>query len=163
MLSLAQQHHQIPLTSNKTIVFLRVLEYYQGILMLTTNQIAQFDVAIKSRIHVAFKYDELNPDQTLAIFHGFLKSLRNKGLIADMEEIDLWLKEDIIRLRLDGRQIRNIVTSAVGLARAEAKAKGTSAKLTKKHLKAMVTNVKDFKDEFIKAFERYKTSQRGDN
>ena len=59
---------------------------------------------------------------------------------------------------LDGRQIRNIVTSAVGLARAEGK--GTNAKLTKKHLKAMISNVKEFKDEFIKAFERYKTSQR---
>ncbi|KAM3072469.1 hypothetical protein ACMFMG_009269 [Clarireedia jacksonii] len=141
-------------------VFLRVLEYYQGILMLTTNQIAQFDVAIKSRIHVAFKYDELNPTQTLAIFNGFLGSLQKKGLIANMGDINEWLTEDVQRLGLDGRQIRNIVTSAMGLARAEAKANGTSAKLSKKHLKAMVTNVKDFKDEFIKAFERYKTSQR---
>ncbi|KAF7884770.1 uncharacterized protein EAF02_005106 [Botrytis sinoallii] len=60
-------------------VFLRVLEYYQGILMLTTNQIAQFDVAIKSRIHVAFKYEELTPDQALAIFNGFLQPLDKKG------------------------------------------------------------------------------------
>ncbi|KAF7936395.1 uncharacterized protein EAE98_002614 [Botrytis deweyae] len=140
-------------------VFLRILEYYQGILMLTTNQIAQFDVAIKSRIHVAFKYEELTPDQTLAIFNGFLQPLDKKGLIDDMRFITEWLTDDVVKMRLDGRQIRNIVTSAVGIARAEAGGKGP--KLTYKHLKAMVSNVKDFKDEFIAAYERYKTIQSG--
>lgn len=33
--------------------------------MLTTNQISQFEVAIKSCIHVAFKYEEWTPQQTL--------------------------------------------------------------------------------------------------
>ncbi|KAI9644987.1 hypothetical protein NHQ30_007022 [Ciborinia camelliae] len=140
-------------------VFLRVLEYYQGILMLTTNQIAQFDVAIKSRIHVAFKYNELNPKQTLDIFNGFLEPLNEKGLIKNMGDITEWLNEDVVKMGLDGRQIRNIVTSAVGLARAEAK--GQIPKLNRKHLKAMVSNVKEFKDEFIAAYERYKTSQSG--
>lgn len=127
--------------------------------MLTTNQIAQFDVAIKSRIHVAFKYEELTPDQTLGIFRGFLKPLDDKGLIHNMDFINEWLQDDVVKMKLDGRQIRNIVTSAVGIARAEAG--GKRPKLTYKHLKAMVSNVKEFKDEFIAAFERYKTSQSG--
>ncbi|KAF7868342.1 hypothetical protein EAF04_004874 [Stromatinia cepivora] len=138
-------------------VFLRVLEYYQGILMLTTNQIAQFDVAVKSRIHVAIKYDDLNDQQSFAIFNGFLKPLSEKGLIKDMSGILQWLEEDVCRsdVGLGGRQIRNIVTTAVGLARAAG-----NGQLEKKDLKKMLGNVKSFKAEFIRAFEKYKTSQK---
>ena len=155
-------------------VFLRVLEYYQGIhirafrtgereadrqigiLMLTTNQIAQFDVAVQSRIHVAIKYVNLNEKQTMAIFNGFLEPLAERGLVKDMDGIREWLEEDVVKMGLDGRQIRNIVTSALSLARAQGK-----TKLEKGHIKLMQGNVKDFKDEFIKQFEKYKTRQQG--
>ncbi|MCJ1244749.1 hypothetical protein MMC30_001949 [Trapelia coarctata] len=137
-------------------VFLRVLEYYQGILMLTTNQIAQFDVAVQSRIHIAIKYGKLKPDQTLAIFEGFLKPLDDRNLIEGMEELRDWLKEDVCNMGLDGRQIRNIVSSALGLARAEGK-----GKLTKKDIKKILKNVKEFKDDFLRQFEKYKNEQGG--
>ncbi|EXJ70039.1 uncharacterized protein A1O5_07112 [Cladophialophora psammophila CBS 110553] len=137
-------------------VFLRVLEYYQGILMLTTNQIAKFDVAVQSRIHVAFKYVSLNEDQTMGIFGGFLGPLAKKGLVKDWDDIKEWLLEDVVKMGFDGRQIRNIVTSALGLARAQGK-----SRLEKSHIKLVLNNVKDFKDEFIKQFEKYKTEQAG--
>ena len=124
--------------------------------MLTTNQIAQFDVAVQSRIHVAFKFLSLNEQQTLDIFLGFLDPLVKEGLIDGMEDIKSWLEEDIVKMGLDGRQIRNIITSALGLARAQ-----KSTKLTKLHLKTLLNNVKDFKYEFIKQFEQYKTEQQG--
>jgi len=124
--------------------------------MLTTNQIAQFDVAVQSRIHVAIKYVKLNEKQTMAIFEGFLQPLAERGLIKDMEGIREWLEEDVIKMGLDGRQIRNIVTSALGLARAQRK-----DRLEKSHIKMMLSNVKDFKDEFIRQFEQYKTEQQG--
>jgi hypothetical protein len=38
------------------IVFLRVLEYYSGILFLTTNRVGIMDEAFKSRIHVSLYY-----------------------------------------------------------------------------------------------------------
>lgn len=39
---------------NATVsVFLRMLEYYKGILFLTTNRIGTFDEAFKSRIHLS--------------------------------------------------------------------------------------------------------------
>lgn len=38
-----------------------------------------------------------------------------------MQSIREWLEEDVITMGLDGRQIRNIVTSALGLARAQKK------------------------------------------
>lgn len=124
--------------------------------MLTTNQIAQFDVAVQSRIHVAIKYVKLDATQTMAIFKGFLEPLAKRGLVKDMEEIRVWLEEDVIRMGLDGRQIRNIVTSALGLARAQG-----STRLEKSHIKMMLSNVKDFKDEFIEQFEKYKSEQQG--
>ncbi|KAL9105307.1 MAG: hypothetical protein Q9227_009502 [Pyrenula ochraceoflavens] len=137
-------------------VFLRVLEYYQGILVLTTNQIAQFDVAVHSRIHIAIKYEALNQQQTLDIFDNFLGPLRDHGLVRNMGEIEEWLKDDVVNIGLDGRQIRNIVTSALGLARAQGE-----SKLDRKHLKSVLNNVKDFKLEFIRQYEKYKNSQQG--
>lgn len=64
--------------------------------MLTTNQIAHFDVAVQSRIHVAIKYAKLNTDQTMAIFKGFLDPLDKRGKVRDMEGIEQWLLEDVV-------------------------------------------------------------------
>lgn len=127
-----------------------------GILILTTNQIAHFDVAVQSRIHIAIKYTKLSQKQTMAIFEGFLKPLDKKDRIKDYDDIKDWIKEDVCKIGLDGRQIRNIVTSALGLARAERK-----KQLDKKDLKRVLNNVRDYKDDFIKQFERYKNSQEG--
>jgi hypothetical protein len=49
-------------------VFLRVLEYYSGILFLTTNRVGTLDEAFKSRIHMSLYYPQLNREQTLQIF-----------------------------------------------------------------------------------------------
>jgi len=38
-------------------VFLRILEYYDGILILTSNRVEMFDEAFKSRIQVALHYE----------------------------------------------------------------------------------------------------------
>ncbi|KAJ5081385.1 hypothetical protein NUU61_009649 [Penicillium alfredii] len=137
-------------------VFLRVLEYYQGILMLTTNQIAQFDVAVHSRIHVAIRYRELDEKRAIAIFRNFLDPLNDQGKIRDMEDIMEWLEGDIHRMNFDGRQIRNVVTSACSLAQAQ-----RSSQLEKSHLIKMADNVKDYKLEFIKQYEQYKSQQKG--
>lgn len=41
-------------------VFLRMLEYYDEILILTSNRVGTFDEAVKSRIQLALHYDSLN-------------------------------------------------------------------------------------------------------
>lgn len=142
-------------------VFLRVLEYYQGIMFLTTNQIAQFDVAIPSRIHVSVQYDTLKIPQMEKIFRGFLQPLENKNLIQDYDDILDWLKDDVYSIGFDGRQIRNIVTTALSLARCDAQYGNGKVKLTKKHLKAVVNNSRSFKTNFIKQDVRYIASQDG--
>lgn len=144
---------RMPLTG--FAVFLRVLDYYQGIMFLTTNQIAQFDIAIPSRIHVAQKYEHLKPQQMESICRGFLEPLNEKGLIKDYDDIIDWLKEDAFAVKnLDGRQIRNIITSALGLARDAGK-----DRLEKGHLKRVFSNVKSFNQDFMVLYDRYRSSQ----
>ncbi|KAK3329966.1 hypothetical protein B0H66DRAFT_508811 [Apodospora peruviana] len=141
-------------------VFLRVLEYYQGIMFLTTNQIAEFDIAIPSRIHVSIQYESLKESQMEAIFSGFLDKLDDRGLVEGYEDIKEWLDEVVYKEKFDGRQIRNTVTTALGLARAEAKYRGQTAKLKKDHLRRAFANVSAFKREFNTQWERYKESQK---
>jgi hypothetical protein len=54
-------------------VFLRKLEYYPGIMFLTTNRLRDFDEAIKSRIHLKLKYDDLGLDTRKDLWMSFLK------------------------------------------------------------------------------------------
>ena len=59
------------------IVF-RLLEYYDGILILTTNRVGTFDEAFKSRIHLALRYDRLNEKQRAGIWRNLLNMLKDR-------------------------------------------------------------------------------------
>jgi hypothetical protein len=54
----ARQPHDIHRNSLVS-VFLRLTEYYQGILFLTTNRVETFDEAFQSRIHMGIRYENL--------------------------------------------------------------------------------------------------------
>ncbi|EGZ77523.1 hypothetical protein NEUTE2DRAFT_162309 [Neurospora tetrasperma FGSC 2509] len=49
-------------------VFLRALEYFRGVLFLTTNRVAAFDDAFTSRIHVALYYPQLGEEERRKIW-----------------------------------------------------------------------------------------------
>ncbi|KAF2086542.1 P-loop containing nucleoside triphosphate hydrolase protein, partial [Saccharata proteae CBS 121410] len=100
-------------------VLLRVLEYYEGILILTTNRMRTFDIAVQSRIHLAIKYDDLSKSQREKIFMAFLDQLNDKYLVDDFSEVKEWVEVDGCEFDFNGRQIRNVVSTAMGLARAE--------------------------------------------
>ncbi|KAI0424190.1 hypothetical protein F5Y09DRAFT_347977 [Xylaria sp. FL1042] len=57
-------------------VFLRVLEYYNGLLFLTTNRVGTIDDAFKSRIHMSLYYPPLDKTQTRDIFRLNIAKLR---------------------------------------------------------------------------------------
>ncbi|KAI1817911.1 hypothetical protein GGS20DRAFT_423054 [Poronia punctata] len=57
-------------------VFLRVLEYYNGLLFLTTNRVGTIDEAFKSRIHISLYYPPLDKTQTRDIFRLNIAKLR---------------------------------------------------------------------------------------
>ncbi|KAI8630550.1 AAA family ATPase [Xylariaceae sp. FL1651] len=61
-------------------VFLRVLEYYEGILILTSNRVGPFDEAFKSRILLSLHYDNLTLGQRTRIWKIFISRLKHMDL-----------------------------------------------------------------------------------
>ena len=97
-------------------VFLRVLEYYNGILILTTNRIGTFDEAFKSRVQLALHYPPLDNDGRWEVWKNFVDQLSEAGEDMNAEEIRRKLVI-LARHRLNGRQIRNTINTARQLAR----------------------------------------------
>ncbi|OJI86042.1 hypothetical protein ASPTUDRAFT_38784 [Aspergillus tubingensis CBS 134.48] len=104
-------------------VFLRVLEYYSGILILTTNRVGDFDEAAISRIHCALYYPPLDRQRTLEVWRKGISHLKLQNgscpipVKFDRKEIldfarRLW-KDGY---RWNGRQIKNALQTAVALA-----------------------------------------------
>ncbi|KAK5655669.1 hypothetical protein OQA88_5602 [Cercophora sp. LCS_1] len=93
-------------------IFLRTLEYYSGILFMTTNRVTTFDDAFKSRIHVPLKYDELPVESRLMVWKNFLGKLEKEGGVNIDEDGYRKLAEG----KLNGRQIKNVVRTAKSLA-----------------------------------------------
>ncbi|KAH7131854.1 AAA family ATPase [Dendryphion nanum] len=97
-------------------VFLRVLEYYNGILILTSNRIGTFDEAFKSRVQLALHYPPLDEKSRLEVWRNFIDSLLKNGEKIDYEEI-YEKTRTLATDALNGRQIRNTINTARQLAR----------------------------------------------
>ncbi|KAG8751638.1 hypothetical protein FRC12_012360 [Ceratobasidium sp. 428] len=54
-------------------VFLRLLEYHKGVLILTTNRIRSFDRAFVSRFTIALNYPDLDQGSRLLVWKEFLR------------------------------------------------------------------------------------------
>jgi hypothetical protein len=66
-------------------VFLRTLEYYRGIMILTTKRMRDFDDAIQCRISVALCYPPLGPDKRRMVWESFLKMAASTKTGAEKE------------------------------------------------------------------------------
>lgn len=85
-------------------IFLRLLEYFQGILFLTTNRVETFDDAFQSRIHIALRYGDLTPKARRSVWKMFLEKVRAK----DGVETVKFTEKDydmLARNNLNGRQV----------------------------------------------------------
>ncbi|XDG10535.1 hypothetical protein ABKA04_010150 [Annulohypoxylon sp. FPYF3050] len=93
-------------------VFLRVLEYYEGILILTSNRVGTFDEAFKSRIQLSVHYKNLNAEDRGRIWSNFISRLQE----LDKDGVDFNdLQRNIMLLAnyaMNGREIRNVITLA---------------------------------------------------
>ncbi|KAI0164351.1 P-loop containing nucleoside triphosphate hydrolase protein [Hypoxylon sp. FL1284] len=95
-------------------VFLRELEYYQGILLLTTNQAEVIDEAFQSRIHLSLQYPSLDVAARLKIWKNFMANARQYTTIkVEVDDSDLY---QLAKTALNGRQIKNTVSIAVKIA-----------------------------------------------
>ncbi|KAK0646960.1 P-loop containing nucleoside triphosphate hydrolase protein [Cercophora newfieldiana] len=88
-------------------IFLRQLEYYQGILILTTNRVDEIDDAFRSRIHFQLAYSDLDAGARRAIWRGFLKEVNKTGG-AEIEEDGLEMNR-LAEMNMNGRQIKNVM------------------------------------------------------
>lgn len=109
------------------IVFLRVLEYYAGVLFLTTNRVGDFDEAITSRLHVGLYYPELSVAKTVRVFRVNIdminerfKDQNRKIIIDDIVDFASNHFDTHPDARWNGRQIRNACQTALALAEFEA-------------------------------------------
>ncbi|KAH8679494.1 P-loop containing nucleoside triphosphate hydrolase protein [Ilyonectria robusta] len=69
-------------------LFLRVLEYYSGILPLTTNRTGVIDEAFKSRMHLYLRYPSIDLDSTKKIWDRLLDRIMRDNKESDVK-IDL--------------------------------------------------------------------------
>ena len=91
-------------------IFLRALEYYQGILFLTTNRVGSFDDGFVSRIHVVIHYpdfDHTQRGQIWDIFFNKLEKERETITFSDRTVEYAKSNNEMQELGWNGREIRN--------------------------------------------------------
>ncbi|KAJ4259665.1 hypothetical protein NW762_007595 [Fusarium torreyae] len=117
-------------------VFLRKLEYFNGVLFLTTNRIGKIDEAISSRLHLILHYKRLKYPEIEKVFRTNIDRLRQSEeqyALASGTKPLVVVESDVMQFVADhcakhpegkgawnGRQIRNAFVIATGIARDEA-------------------------------------------
>jgi hypothetical protein len=96
-------------------IFLRRLEYFQGVLILTTNRKRTIDPAFDSRIHFKLHYPHLLPEARYAIWTNCLANAPS-GVSKDGSDISEEDLRSLALLALNGRQIKNVVACAMSIA-----------------------------------------------
>ena len=96
-------------------IFLRMLEYYEGILFLTTNRVKDMDPAFQSRIHMSLEYPDLDATSRSAVWRTFLgRTVTLDKKFHGQDAYDVTEKEiaRLSNLNLNGRQIKNVLKMA---------------------------------------------------
>ena len=108
-----EQRSSHDLERNKLVsIFLRILEYYEGILFLTTNRVDNIDAAFQSRIHISMQYNELSVSSRRHVWVNFLNASSN-GKKHNFSDEDL---DKLADHAMNGREIKNVLKTAQLLA-----------------------------------------------
>ena len=108
------------LERNKLVsIFLRMLEYYEGILFLTTNRVDNLDAAFQSRIHISMEYSELSASSRKHVWSNFLGAGGSKSHGFSNEDLD-----NLAEYAMNGREIKNVLKTAQLLASRKGEALG---------------------------------------
>lgn len=126
-------------------VFLRLLEYHNSPMFLTTNRVFTFDPAIRSRISIAIKYHPLKRVARKQVWQQLLEMANAKISSYDLDEVSMSLVNGryvIHKIWLTQREIKNTIRSAQALAVAD----GTELKM--KHIKTVLDVQREFREDF---------------
>ncbi|PLN86914.1 P-loop containing nucleoside triphosphate hydrolase protein [Aspergillus taichungensis] len=99
--------------------FLRKMEYFGGLLFLTTNRVGHIDEAFISRVHVIIGFEKLDPSKRKKIWVNFLDKLNRerKGRIRVTPRGRVFAQSDeMCTMEWNGREIRNALQTAIALA-----------------------------------------------
>jgi hypothetical protein len=144
-------------THNRLVtVFLRKLEYYRGLLFLTSNRGIHFDEAILSRIHLTIEYEGLTREFRTGLWTTFLSKARTIQGPAVVEEDDI---QRLGSLALNGREVSYKILSICHLltainqikniaAVAHALAEADKAQVNYKYLELAAESNQKFSKEF---------------
>ncbi|KAI1075434.1 P-loop containing nucleoside triphosphate hydrolase protein [Whalleya microplaca] len=91
-------------------IFLRLLEYYRGMLFMTTNRVEAIDPAFQSRIHLTIQYPRLSVEARRQIWERFAHNSRQGSTLQSQDFSELQ------SLDINGRDIKNLVKTAQLLA-----------------------------------------------
>ncbi|KAK7728672.1 hypothetical protein SLS63_006533 [Diaporthe eres] len=140
-----------------------------GILILTSNRVGILDEAFKSRIQLNLRYKTLEWDQRLQIWKNFLErlqrleqeKLKNAGRMSPGPDLGYGIKfkeinneiEVLAKAELNGRQIRNAISTARELATYQREPMGYE------HLKIVIKEAEKF-DEYLLELNEYFTADQ---
>lgn len=135
-----------------------------GILILTSNRVGFFDEAFKSRIQLTLRYKSLGKAQRLSIWQNFikrLKGLQEKSQSAKIDSafgsVDFGIDaqelegkiDQLADVELNGREIRNVISTARQLAMFRKK------KMGYEHLRAALAEVVKFEEYLLELREGF--------
>ena len=128
-------------------VFLRALEYYKGLLFLTTNRVGTFDEAFTSRIHVSLHYKKLTDEDRQQIWINSITRLAVDNVkVTKQARKYVCEDKDVSILQWNGREIRNALQTAVALADFKAPDRGENPLIVRQeHLEEVVNLSGEFK------------------
>jgi hypothetical protein len=89
-------------------IFLRMLEYYSGIIFMTTNKVEEIDDAIISRTTAIINYDYPNKESKIKLFKNYSRLIFGEPFSDKL--IDNYLS--YLNGEISGRDIRNLVSLA---------------------------------------------------
>lgn len=100
-----------------------MLEYYEGILFLTTNRLITMDRAFQSRIQIAVRFPSLTAASRRRIWENFINRLDEGERRAKTELLERL--DDLQEWELNGREIRNTLSITESLALSKNRRRGT--------------------------------------
>ncbi|ESZ91573.1 ATPase [Sclerotinia borealis F-4128] len=150
-----ERRKQTDLARNGIVsAFLRKMEYFSGLLFLTTNRVGHIDEAFMSRVHVVIEYPPLDDASRRAIWEGFFNKMRvdTGGSIRVVQSAKEYVMQDAknLKIKLNGREIRNALQTAIALAEFEAKedldySESENIQVTKDHFERVLDMSRSFR------------------
>ena len=137
--------------------FIRFIEYYQGIVIITTNRVNRFEEALMPRIDLTLSLPPLDRGRRIGVWNNQIQDMLEEGATNASQAVDLrvlaqhkWSKDDF-----NGHQIKKAVKTARVLAEKKGKTMGD------REIETMLKMAREFK-ESARHLKKEKGKETGD-